>query len=229
MERGAGKPSVEGRGGFAATVAPGEAVATELRAGQELRVVDLEGQQVADLVALRLGAPRERLSGPETLNFNLSMRLPPGSRLYSSLQRPLLEVVADTSAGVHDLTNAACSRAFYEHHLGVADHLNCHDSLRAALAGHGIEAWQVPDPINLFQNTPVAADGSVEDHPGSAGAGDYIVLRALVDLLVAVSSCPCKIGPPERNITGARPTPVRVEVSWPGGLEPARDAAAAEP
>lgn len=197
---------------FSAIVPPGEAVATMLWRGSRLKVTDLEGQQVVDLIALNPDDPAERLSGAETLNFNLAAGLAEGSVLYSSSCRPMLKVLADTSRGIHDLTNAACSEPFYAHHLGVSGHANCRDSLSGALREAGVELVPLPTPVNLFQVTPVLADGSVDDQPGSAAPGEFITLEALFDCLVATSSCPCDIGAPDASITGARPSPVKVEV-----------------
>lgn len=198
--------------GYAAVVPAGEAVATVLKRGHRLKVTDIEGHQVADLLAVNIEDHAERLSGAETLNFNLTAKLAVGTSIYSSSWRPMLKVIADTSRGVHDLTNAACSGRFYEHHLGEAGHANCRDSLSEAFRQHGVELDPLPTPVNLFQVTPVLPDGSVDDQPGSAGPGEHIAFEALFDCVIAVSSCPCDIGAPDASITGARPSPVRVEV-----------------
>lgn len=202
-------------GRYDAVVPAGEAVATVVKRGHRLKVTDVEGQQVADLIAVNVEDHAEQLSGAETLNFNLTAKLAEGTSLYSSSWRPMLKVTADTSGGIHDLTNAACSGAFYEHHLSEKGHANCRDSLSGALRQQGVELAPLPTPVNLFQVTPVLPDGSVDDQPGSAEAGGYIAFEVLFDCVIAVSSCPCDIGAPDASITGARPSPIRVEVFPP--------------
>src|SRR3954469_24535416 len=85
----------------------------EMRAGQLLRVTDIEGQQIADWIAIGADDHGEVLSGPETLNFEWSSRLQVGQRFGSSRRRPMFEIVSDDAGGVHDMTHAPCSREFY--------------------------------------------------------------------------------------------------------------------
>jgi uncharacterized protein YcgI (DUF1989 family) len=82
-------------------------------------------------------------------------------------------------------------------------------NLLEALASYGIAEWQLPDPINLFMRTPPRPDGEFEFHPAPSRAGDRIVLRALADLVPAVSSCPMDLSP----INGGRITPLKLVAS----------------
>jgi uncharacterized protein YcgI (DUF1989 family) len=161
-----------------------------LRADQLLRVVDVDGQQVVDLIAFNAEDPRgERLSGAHTANFNLNVRASVGSFFWSDLPRHMFEIISDDANGVHDYFYAACSREQYELQTGDPDHLNCRDNLTAAVSEYGIGMRDLPNPINLFQNTYIREDGGVDADAPVTGPGDSIVLRPLFDLIVAVSAC----------------------------------------
>ena len=78
---------------------------------------------------------------------------------------------------------------------GVSDHRNCKDNLYEALAEHGVRPPVTPEVVNLFQNSGADAEGKLCIEEPLSGAGDYVVLRALADLLVAVSACPQDLNP----------------------------------
>jgi uncharacterized protein YcgI (DUF1989 family) len=189
-----------------------DAAACVVRAGQLLRVVDVEGQQIGDLVCFARDDPAEKLSTGETLNFNdWTTRISPGTTFRSNAQRPLLTVVEDTSGGSHDLFFAACTGAFYARYGEADDHVNCRDNLTRALQRFGIGYLDVPDPVNLFQHSRPRPDGSIDVGPPPTQPGDYICLRAETDVIVAVSSCPFDldhVGP----AVGSGSTPLHPEI-----------------
>lgn len=185
----------------------------EMSRDQLIRITDVEGQQVCDLVAFHRTDHREYLSGAETLNFGMTTRPNVGAVFFSSKQNPMFEIVSDDAHGVHDFTCAACSSRYYEFHKGISGHPNCRDNLLDALRSFDI--FELPTPVNLFQNTPLAADGTLLDVPGVTRAGDSIVLRALVDCVGAASACSQDFEPAEANINGPGSTPLRLEVFEP--------------
>jgi uncharacterized protein YcgI (DUF1989 family) len=110
-------------------------------------------------------------------------------------RRPILTLVEDTSPGIHDTLCAACDRYRYEL-LGVKGHHdNCQDNLHAGLDELGLKAPETPAPWNMFMNIPVAPDHSIAFEPTVSKAGDYVLLRAEMDLVIAFSSCPQDIVP----------------------------------
>lgn len=191
----------------------------EIKAGQYLRIVDVEGQQIADWIAFNSADPSETLSGPETLNLEWRTRPKIGSRFWTSKRRPMFEVVHDDAGGVHDMTHAPCSKEYYEVHAGISDHPNCRDNLLGAVSAYGITDDTLPNTVNLFQNTPLGPDGSTDSRPCVTKAGDAIVLRALMDCFGAVSACSVDVDPPahartarQEPINAGGSTPVRIEV-----------------
>lgn len=180
----------------------------EIRAGQYLTIIDTDGQQAADFVAVVLGQLEEQLSPVHTRRRLNSLFFRVGDCLYSTADEPLLEVIADT-IGVHDANVPACDPTRFSVDFGVDGHRNCLDNLHEGLAGYGLLAINVPEPFNLFQNGPVTADGRMQVTDPKSKAGDHVVFRALKDLVCAVSSCPQDIIPGN----GLHVTPIDIRIA----------------
>ena len=184
-----------------------------------LRLIDVEGKQVADVFAVTARDPRERLSCIVTLAANLGCRVAAGYVLYTSRRQPLLTVVED-SVGCHDILVGACSAASYAARYGEAGrgHPNCQDLLRAAIARAGVEV-EVADTLNAFMNVPLDAAGRLRIEEPLSRAGDSIALRAERECIVAIAACPADLSP----CNGWKPTPIAVEVFPRGkGFHPGR-------
>lgn len=176
------------------TVQAGHGRTFEVKAGQFLTIIDVEGQQAADFVAVMAGDKSEKLSPTHTRRKLGSIFFDVGDHLYSSLDRPLLRVVADT-VGVHDANVPACDDTRFTVDFNVAGHRNCLDNMHEGLALHGLSKFDVPEPFNLFQNGPVTADRRMQVTDPTSKPGDYITFEVLEDLVCAVSSCPQDIIP----------------------------------
>lgn len=179
--------------------------AREMVRGDVLRIVDVEGQQVADFLAFNLKRLEERLSPPNTVNLNRQVYPRVGYVLYSDEAGKLMTIVADT-CGVHDMIAGACSRFTNELRYGVADTPNCRDNFATALKPWGLGWKDIPYNMNVFMNCPIQADGTYTIEEPRSKAGDYIDFRAEMDVLAALSNCP-----QERNPCNAfRLKPLRV-------------------
>lgn len=180
----------------------------ELREGQTLRIIDVEGSQVADLFATPVDDRDDWLSVAVTRGVNWRTFPTVGQLFYSVSYRPLLSFECDDSPGVHDMLAAACSPEMYAA-LGYSDyHPSCSENFRTAASGVGWNPLHVPDPVNLFQRTPVDADGAVTALPASTAPGDSVTLRAEAAVFVVVTACSMDLEP----INGGRPTPLRLEI-----------------
>ena len=157
-------------------------------AGARFSVTDVEGQQVADFFALRENNHQEFLSTSITRAVNLSLFPHPGQQFYSTLHQPIVEFVEDHSPGIHDMLFAPCDHELYAAR-GLMDHPNCRDNYLACARVTGISHKIVPDPVNLFQNTPVAVEGKLELGVAASRSGDHVVLKALEDLIIIVTAC----------------------------------------
>ncbi len=162
--------------------------------GSRITVIDLHGQQAGDFVAVAEADITEGLSGVETRRALLSLYIKSGDLLQSSRGRPMLQLIEDT-IGVHDYTVPACDPSRYEVDFGVPGHRNCLENMYEALKRYGVDILEVPEPFNLFQNSPVTSDGrtGVVDPPSRAG--DRVTLVALMDVICALSPCPQDIIP----------------------------------
>ncbi len=171
------------------TIEPAGHFAAEIRKGQVLRIIDLEGQQVADLVTVNADNIAEKLSVMNTISLNKQVFPGVGYVLYSDEARAMMTIVADT-CGVHDMLAGACSSFTNEKRYGVKNTNNCRDNLAAALKPWGISWKDVPFNMNVFMNCPIGADGNWSIQAPKSKAGDHIDFRAEMDLIAAFSNCP---------------------------------------
>jgi uncharacterized protein len=178
-----------------------------VRAGQTVTVIDVEGQQAADFVAVCLADPSEKLSPVHTRRELQSLFFRVGDALMSTQGNPLLRVVEDT-VGIHDANVPPCDTTRFSVDFGVDGHRNCLDNLHEGLASFGLSPFDVPEPFNLFQNGPVTSDGRMRVTDPTSRSGDHITMLALRDLICAVSSCPQDIIPGN----GLKVTPIDIVV-----------------
>jgi aminomethyltransferase len=175
------------------------ALSYEVRAGEYIQIIDVQGKQCSDFLAFhraKLEAGVERgLDGVVTRTLMGNAYPQPGlhGKFYDLDMDPLVEVVQDT-VGRHDTFALACQAKYYED-LGYPGHINCTDNFNAALREFEIAPRKGWEALNLFYNT--AFDSSmrlVSDEPWSR-PGDYVMLRAMEDLVCASSACPDDIDP----------------------------------
>ncbi len=192
-------------------VEAGKGAALRLKRGERLRIVNTHGSQVVDLFAHNAADLGETLSIQHSRNVWYRLQPRAGDQLWTQLRRPILTLAEDRSPGVHDTLFPCCDARRYEQ-LGVKGyHRNCADNWREALRGIGIEPPPtVPTALNLFMNVPVAPDGSFKILPPVSRPGDAVVLRAEMDCVVALSSCPVDMLP--LNDPDCRPQDVAYEV-----------------
>ncbi len=194
------------------TLTPGTARDYSVRAGQFIQVLDVAGRQCSDFIAFDrrgLDAGREiDLDPTVTRTLNGSAYPGPGlfSRFYDRHMQPMLEVVRDT-VGRHDTFALACTARYYESQ-GYFGHANCSDNLSRAMAAHGVQGRPGWPAINFFYNTGIDAHQHLTlDEPWSR-PGDYVLMKALTDLVCANSSCPDDIDP----ANGWQPTDIHIRV-----------------
>lgn len=164
--------------------------AVRLERGRSVKVINTHGTQVVDTWAFNEQDPGEFMS-MEHLRVAIGGIFPkPGDALVTNRRRPILTLVKDTSPGIHDTLLAACDRDRYRQ-LGCDEgHANCTDNLHRALGEIGFAAPETPSPLNLWMNIPVLEGGAVDYLPPVSKPGDYVVLRAEMDAVIAFSACP---------------------------------------
>jgi urea carboxylase-associated protein 1 len=183
-----------------------------VRAGEVLRIVDLEGNQAVDFLAYAAADTAERYSAANTIVAQRNIFLTTGTKLLSNRGRPMLTIVDDT-CGRHDTSGGACScesnTVRYGHH--TKHQHACVENFLVAAAAHGLGKRDLVGNVNWFMNVPVEADGTLGIVDGLSAPGKFVDLRAEMDVLLLVSNCP-QINNP---CNGFRPTPIRMVVVRP--------------
>ena len=171
-------------------IAPRRAVAFELKRGEALKVIDPQGEQVADLVAFNRHDTGEAISSGRSIDYASSIFLGSGESLYSNRSRVMLRI-AEEAVGRHDFLLTPCSSEMFRIIYGDTDpHRGCFGNLAEALAPYGVSEDQIPTAFNVFMNVPVdAATGVIRVEPPLSRAGDYIVFEAQMDLLIGLTAC----------------------------------------
>ncbi|KAA0875435.1 urea amidolyase associated protein UAAP2 [Nitrincola tapanii] len=191
-------------------IAAGDYFIGRIECGQTLRLVDLEGNQAADTLFYNAEDPSERYSAMDTLREQGNIYLTSGSVLRSNLNRPMLEIVADT-CGRHDTLGGACATESntVRYDLEKRCMHACRDSWMLAITEHpeyGIQKRDISHNVNFFMNVPVTQDGGLSFADGISAAGKYVEMTAKMDLVVLVSNCPQLNNP----CNGYNPTPVEL-------------------
>jgi len=181
--------------GTTLVVPPGEGRATRLSEGTRFSVVDVDGGQVGDLFAFNAGDLSEFASASHTRPLIQKLAPRPGDTIYTNLRRPILSLEEDLSPGRHDTLYAACDSQRYAM-LGVTSpHRSCASNLSEAMLPFGGLAVPTPQPFNVFMEVDVDPAGNIKINPATSRPGDHLVFRALMDVVVALSSCPMDVNP----------------------------------
>jgi uncharacterized protein YcgI (DUF1989 family) len=181
--------------------------AVRLSNGQSLKIVNTHGHLVCETLGFCSEVPLVFMSMEHTRPTLGKIFPTKGDFLYSNRRRPILFFAEDTSPGNHDTIIAACDDYRYGL-LGCTEyHDNCTDNLIAAMRAIHAPLPEVPQPLNLWMNIPVHPDGRIEWGAPLSKPGDYVVLRAEMDVVIAMSACPQDILP----INGNNPVEVQFE------------------
>jgi len=190
-------------------VKAGDSWIREIKRGQRIRIVDLEGNQAVDTLFYNARDYSDRYSFQNTIRSQANIYLTTGSRLISTDGRVLLTIVADT-CGRHDTLGGACATesnmvryAIEKRHMHA-----CRQSfLQAVLAfDSGFEKRDIANNINFFMNVPVTSEGQLTFEDGISEPGKYVELRAEMDVLGLISNCPQLNNP----CNAYNPTPIEV-------------------
>ena len=153
--------------------------------GQTIEIVDIDGGQVVDFFAEMRNDSDEFVSPGVTIDCNESLRLNIGDIIYSNKYTSMFKVIYD-DVKEHDLIHPCCRPEMYDffYHNGQ-EHPNCLDNINGAL---GIKR-PIIRPINLFMNTKINTDGSIEVCTPLSKSNDKIVLEALADVTLGIATC----------------------------------------
>lgn len=194
-------------------IASGTAKAYQVKKGQFIQIVDVEGQQCSDFMAMRasaLDAGVERyIDSTVSRTMSRSAYPLPGlhDKFFDQDIKPLLAVRQDT-VGRHDTFALACTARGYEER-GFPGHLNCSDNISAAYAPYGVQSRRAWPAINLFFNSWIDwQDHNIASDEAWSRPGDYVVMQALTDLVAVSTACPDDVDP----INGWNPTDIHLRI-----------------
>jgi hypothetical protein len=161
-----------------------------LKAGQYLKVVDLEGEQVADLVCFNEHDTAEKLSSGRTIDYAETIFLTKGHPFYSNRSNVMFEMVEDT-VGRHDFLLTPCSAEMFTIIYGHKEpHRGCFGNIANAISHYQIKEDDIPISFNIFMHVSVNGEtGKIATLPPISKAGDHIIIKATMDLIVALTAC----------------------------------------
>ncbi|MGR5169610.1 urea amidolyase associated protein UAAP2 [Vibrio owensii] len=183
-----------------------------VKKGHTIRILDIEGNQAADVLFYNANDPSERYSAMDTIREQGNVYLTAGTKILSDLGNVMLEIVADT-CGRHDTLGGACATESNTVRYSIDKKCMhaCRDSWLLAVSENehfGMSKRDLTHNINFFMNVPVTAEGGLTFADGISGAGKYVELKAHMDTIVLMSNCPQLNNP----CNAYNPTPVEVLV-----------------
>jgi urea carboxylase-associated protein 1 len=183
-----------------------------VNAGQTFRMVDVGGNQAADTLFYAAADTAERYSAVDTIRAQRGVYLGLDSPLMSNAGRVMLRIIADT-VGRHDTLGGACSGESntVRYALDKRCMHSCRDTYMLAIAEnphYGLTKRDITHNINFFMNVPITQDGGLTFEDGLSGPGQYVEMRAEMDVIVLISVCPQLNNP----CNGYDPTPLEMIV-----------------
>jgi hypothetical protein len=175
------------------TLDPAAGISFEIEAGQRFKLTQPEGEQVADLISFNRDDTRELLSMLSSRAVNLSWKFTAPHVLYSNCTRKMWQIEEDLTGENY------CGGGYCSEHLNIERYgevgkgaRNCQSNLEGAIRGYGMDRWNfnVDACFNIFMTVAYDADGKWEIRPPKGKPGDYMVMRALMPQIVAISNCP---------------------------------------
>lgn len=195
-------------------IPPRSGTAFVVEAGQAFTVIDPQGTQVSDMVAYARGDVREVMSNGRTFDYEETIHLTTGNKLWSNRSNVMLEIEEDT-LGQHDYLLTPCSEDTFRHfYPDKPVHRGCFGNLAEALAPYGIERDAIPTAFNVFMNVPVdGGSGKLSVDPPASQPGESIRFRAQMDLVIGLTACSAYAS----NGGSFKPIHYRIEGDVPAG------------
>jgi uncharacterized protein len=198
---------------FMVDIDAGASFVHEIKRGQFVRIVDIEGNQAVDTLFYNARDYADRYSVQDTIRAQGNIYLTTGTKLISTTRNVLLTIVADT-CGRHDTLGGACSAEsnMVRYAIEKRSMHACRQSfLKGAIqwsdkTGRDFGKRDLTANINFFMNVPVTPSGKLTFEDGVSDAGKYVELRAEMDTLIVISNCPQLNNP----CNAYNPTPVRL-------------------
>jgi uncharacterized protein len=203
------------------TLDAGDYAARVLRRGTRVRLVNQGGDACANTLVYNAERPIERLNVADTIKVQWNAYLGAGKLLLSDMGRVLMSITADTS-GRHDTfcgaSNENTNARRYGRGENYSPHPNARDRFALALAKYGLGRKDIPPNVNFFKHVTVEEDGSLVFDRNPGAAGEFVELRAEMNVLLVVSNTPHVLDPRPAYTA----SPLRV-LAYRGPITPADD------
>jgi uncharacterized protein YcgI (DUF1989 family) len=174
-----------------------------------LKIIDPAGEQVSDLISFGSSDRAEWLSSGRTIDYANSIYVTTGHVLYSNRSSPMWTIVEDT-VGRHDFLLTPCSAETFEIiYKAKGHHPSCFENLSRALSRYGIAPDSIPTTLNVFMNVEVSDAGELRILAPRSKAGDHLLLRAEMEMIVGVTACSAELS------NNGRFKPIDIEVYDP--------------
>ena len=166
---------------------------TGLKAGETIRIAQDHGPSAVSLIAWSSADASERLNLPDTVKVQWTTAIAKGRVLFTDMGRVLFSVT-EAASTAHDAlvggSTAASNAAKY-----AGDQRNTRDNFILVAGKLGLDRRDIPSAITFFAPLRVDSDGAFTWREDLRVAGDYVELRAEMDLIVAFSNCPHPLDP----------------------------------
>ncbi len=171
-------------------IPPRSGAAFILKKGQQLKVTDIEGEQVSDFICFNKDDIKEYLSSGRSIDYNNKIFLTRGDKFYSNRSRIMFEMTEDT-VGRHDFLLTPCSKDTFKIIYGhTSPHCGCLGNLATVLKPYKITEDDIPVCFNIFMNVRVnGRTGKIKVLPPKSRANDFVIVKAKMDLIVGITAC----------------------------------------
>jgi urea carboxylase-associated protein 2 len=186
-----------------------------IRRGHALRLIDHKGGANCSALFYNAAEKLERYNMADTLKAQHTAFLTAGKVLYSDMGRVLMSIT-DDSCGWHDTISGHShaaqvrrqygERSYQEHRN--AFYRNGRELFLIELGKWGLGKKDLVPNVNFFTKVAVDDAGGMHYVEGNSGAGDHVDLRAEMDTLVVLNTCPHPMDP----ATAWSPKPVQLVI-----------------
>ncbi|WP_010231600.1 DUF1989 domain-containing protein [Gillisia marina] len=170
-------------------ISPQSGTSFKLKRGEILKVTDLKGSQVSDMLLFNLNDIDEKISSGKTFDYEETILLTNGNWLWSNRSNKMVEILEDTN-GRNDFLLAPCDSKTMKYFYNISEpHPSCFNNLYTNLSQFNISEDMIPSAFNIFMNVDFDEGGRIKVLPPTSVAGDYITFRAEMDLIVGLTAC----------------------------------------
>jgi hypothetical protein len=197
------------------TIEPGSTWSHVLKRGTSLRITDMQGGANVGALFYNFECPGERYNMPDTLKVQHNSYLAKGMVLYSDMGRILCSIV-DDSVGWHDTLGGCGGAALVREKYGETRYQECRnqyfknakDGFLIELEKWGLGPRDLTPNVNFFSRVTVSEEGCMLFHPGNSLPRSSVELRAEMNVLTILNTCPHPLDPNPRY----EPKAVRISV-----------------